>query len=132
MINPNALEENEKCINCGGNFNKHFNLCVDCKSRDNTRKAGVKVNRHKAIEYRNGDMNEHHILVVTVENSMFGVIKLIVPYESQIANRVMYYVDNGIRDYLEEGLSQENLIRISDFTQKVINREEYFVLSELL
>ena len=132
MINPKILEDNEKCIHCGAAFNKHFNLCANCKSRDNSFKIDDSVLRNKAIEYRDGDMNNHHILLVTVENSIFGIMKLIVPYDSQIANRVKYYVDNGIREYLEEGLHQKYLIRIADFSEKSINRENYFVFSELL
>jgi len=132
MINEKVYEENEKCLNCGETFNIHFSLCVSCKSRDNSKKAGKVLYRHKAIEYRDGDMNNHHILVVTVENSLFGEIKLIVPYKSQIANRVMYYVDNGIRDYLEDGLIQENLINFKEFSLTKLNSEDFFIYSELL
>ena len=55
--------------------------------------------KYKAVEYIEGDMNNHHIVIVTVKNYALGTIKFIVPYNSQIANRVKYYVDNGIRDF---------------------------------
>lgn len=132
MINPKVLEGNEECLKCGGKFNKHFKLCVDCKSKDNSGEINLKQLKYKAVEYREGDMNNHHIVVVTVKNSAIGTIKLIVPYSSQIANRVKYYVDNGITDYLEDGLTQEYLINIADFTKNVIDGEIYLIKNGLV
>lgn len=132
MINPKVFEENEICVKCGGEFNKHFNLCGDCKSRDNSGEIDMKYLKYKAIEYREGDINNQHIVIVTVKNSALGIIKYIVPYNSQIANRVIYYVDNGISDFLEDGLTQDYLININDFSKNVINGDVYLVLKELL
>ncbi|WP_091147440.1 hypothetical protein [Flavobacterium caeni] len=133
MIDPKVFDENEECINCGGKFNLRFKLCVDCKSRDNSRpNQNINDKKHKAIEYREGDLNQKHIVVVTVHNSFFGEIKLIVPYNSQIANRVIYFVENGIRDYLENGLSQDYLINYSEFTQLKISGDDYFVFKSIL
>jgi hypothetical protein len=132
MINESVFEKNEKCFKCGGKFNKHFNLCADCKSQDNSSSLDLKYLKYKALEYSEGDMNNHHIVVVTVVNNFLGTLKFIVPYNSQIANRVQYYVDNGIRDFLEDGLSQDYLINISDFRKNIINNEIYLVLKELM
>ncbi len=132
MINPKVFEEDEEWFKCGGKFNKHFKFCADCKSQDNSGEINLKYLKYKAVEYREGDMNNHHIVLVTVVNNTLGTLKFIVPYNSQIANRVQYYVDNGIRDYLEEGLSQDYLINISDFRKNIINDETYLVLKELL
>lgn len=132
MINPKVFEENEECLKCGGEFNKHFSLCADCKNTDNSGTIDFKQVKYKAVEYIEGDMNNHHIVIVTVKNYALGTIKFIVPYNSQIANRVKYYVDNGIRDFLEDGLTQEYLININDFSKNVINGEIYLVLKGLL
>lgn len=132
MINPKVFEENEECLKCGGKFNTQFNLCVDCKSRDNSVQINLKHLKYKAIEYKEGDMNNQHVVIVTVKNSDLGIIKFIVHYNSQIANRVQYYVDNGITDFLEDGLTQEYLINIADFSKNVINGEIYLVLKGLL
>lgn len=132
MINPKVFEDKEECLKCGGDFNKHYNLCPDCKSQDNSGEINLKHLKYKALEYREGDMNNNHIVVVTVKNSAIGTIKLIVPHNSQIANRVQYYVDNGITDYLEDGLTQETLINIADFTKNVIDGEIYLVLKTLV
>lgn len=132
MINPKVFEDKEECLKCGGGFNKHFNLCADCKNQDNSGAINLKQLKYKAVEYREGDMNNQHIVIVTVKNSALGTKKFIVPYNSQIANRVQYYVDNGIRDFLEDGLTQEYLINIADFSKNVINGEIYLVLKGLL
>lgn len=132
MINQKVFEENEICVKCGGKFNLHFNLCIDCKSNDNSGKIDMKYLKYKAIEYREGDINNQHIVIVTVKNSALGTMKFIVPYNSQIANRVKFYVDNGIRDFLEDGLTQEYLININDFSKNVINGETYLVLKGLI
>lgn len=132
MINPKILEEKEECLNCGGEFNKHFNLCANCKSQDNSGSINFKKLKYKPIEYREGDINNQHVVIVTVKNSTLGTITLIVPFNSQIANRVKSYVDNGITDYLEDGLTQDYLINITDFTKKLIDGEIYFILNDLL
>lgn len=132
MINPKILEGKEECLNCGGEFNKHFNLCANCKSQDNSGSINFKKLKYKPIEYREGDMNNQHVVIVTVKNSTLGTIMLIVSFNSQIANRVKYYVDNGITDYLEDGLTQDYLINITDFTKKLIDGEIYFILNDLL
>lgn len=62
------------------------------------------------------EQNNMNVVVVTLESNETGIKRFVVPFNSQIANRVKYFVDNGIEDYLETDLKDEKkLIDVSDF-----------------
>lgn len=86
-------------------------------------------NSFKALSYMETTMEQtdEKILVATLESKETGVKRFVVPINSQIAIRVKYYVNNGIKDYLEKDLIGDyDLIDLNAFTlskQKNRNNE---------
>lgn len=134
MIDIEKLKQSnsEKCLNCGGSFNKILNVCEDCKSKDNTRMSRKALKRHKAIKYINADINNKHVLIATLKDSDGDSKKIIVTPNSQIANRVISNIDSGITDFLEEGLMNQKLIDYSLFRTISIGGEECYILKSIM
>jgi hypothetical protein len=63
------------------------------------------------------EQTDEKILVATLQSLETGTIRFVVPIDSQIAKRVKFYVNNGIKDYLEKDLVGDyDLINLNDFT----------------
>lgn len=64
------------------------------------------------------EQTDEKVLVVTLESRETGTARFVVPIDSQISNRVKYFVDNGIKDFLETDLTgNKNLIDVNDFSK---------------
>lgn len=62
------------------------------------------------------EQTNEKVLVVTLESTETGKRRFVVPINSQVSMRVKYYVDNGIKDYLESDLLGEyDLIDLNNF-----------------
>lgn len=134
MIDFDKLKNiyNENCLKCGGNFNKALNICDNCKSENNNRISSFTLKKHKAIQYRNADMNNKNVVVATLKDSQGNYKKIIVPPNSQIAMRVISNIDSNITDFLEDGLTNQKLIDYSLFKLMNIGNEKYYILKSLL
>lgn len=74
--------------------------------------------KFKAHEYLDTilEQNNMSVVVVTLESIETGIKRFVVPCNNQIANRVKYYVDNGINDFLETDLKDgKDLVDLLDF-----------------
>ncbi|WP_300435916.1 hypothetical protein [Christiangramia sp.] len=87
--------------------------------------------KHILINYRKGDLNNKEVVIITLRNSL-GEKDYIVPNTSQLAMRSQYYWINNIKNYLEEGLTQEKLVNPKNFIELNINGEIYQVNKELI
>lgn len=87
--------------------------------------------RHNLISYKEGDLNNHNVVIITLRN-VLGVKTYITPCGSQLANRSQYYWINGIKETLEEGLTQESLVTTNNFIEMKIDGENYLVEKVLI
>ena len=129
MINESVFEKNEKCIRCDGKFNLHFGFCVDCKSNNNSESIDRLDHKFKAVSYREGDLNNHHVLIAVLQSRILNKMNFIFPITSQISYKIKFNVENAIYDYLEEN---EKLINFSEYIDMKINMEKYYVHLNLL
>jgi hypothetical protein len=87
--------------------------------------------RHNLISYREGDLNNHEVVIITLRN-VIGAKTYITPSNSQLAKRCQYYWINGIKETLEEGLNQSTLVLKENFVEMKINGENYQVEKKLI
>lgn len=90
-------------------------------------KKGQRQNSHnskdkyRAIGYSKGEMDNKNIMMADLKNDDNVIMKFAIPLDSQIANRIEYFVINGDKGYLEDGLIQDKLIDLKDFRLVFMN-----------
>lgn len=129
VINESLFSKNEKCIRCGGNFNLHFGYCFDCKSNNNSESIDKLDHKFRAVSYREGDLNQKHVLTAVLQSRVLGRMNFIFPINSQISYKIKVNVDNAIYEFLED---EYKLINFNDYLEMKINNEKYYVNSSLL
>jgi len=105
-------------------------------SNDQKKKQTVTIKKNKKPKhylkrYNEGNFNNHEVVIVSLQNDM-GIVKYIVPKQSQLSMRTQYYWINGIKDFLEKGLIQDRLVISEEYQVIEFSGEEYFVNKELL
>ncbi len=127
-----------ECSNCGQEVDQLEDYCQTCSHAFQKRTYYISNDKfiaHSFIELTIGSQNTK-VILATLENQKLGIRKFVVPDNKQIANRIKFFVINGNRGYLEDGLIQKKLIVLNDFVEISIpineEQEKVFIHNSLL
>lgn len=88
------------------------------------RTIGHKYRASEFTELFDETTGEPTSILAKLHNSEIGPNYFVIPAESQLAMRVKYYVINGNKNYLEDGLvglKDGKLVHLEDFIERDVN-----------
>ncbi len=117
-----------ECSKCGEEYNifdddEFCNVCGHYFQHFNTHNSFSK-NKFIALGFSKGEMNNKPIMLATLKNAVIGMRKFAIPQGEQLSNRIEYFVINGNKGYLEDGLMQDKLVFLEDFIELNIKTDE--------
>ncbi|MFT6981537.1 MAG: hypothetical protein ACJAUD_000300 [Crocinitomicaceae bacterium] len=87
--------------------------------------------KHNLMDYVDGHFNGVEVVMLTLRNNN-DKKTYIEPHDTQLALRAQVYWINGIKDYLEDGISQSRLVHPERYQEKIIDSISCLVHNELL
>lgn len=114
-----------ECSKCGEQVDEFDDMCQIC-GHYFQRKTRSSFSKEKFIALNFSEMQiseDKKLILATLQNARIGTKKFAIPEGTQLANRIKYFVINGNRGYLEDGLMQDKLVILEDFIELNISIE---------